>query len=397
MTTRVYEEAGTASWFLDCARTALPDGVLAPQVREKAEARLMAHGEEVREQILRGTAEGRNALAFARESVRGAGTPNENLRAIEDAERRAISDTAFSQFSTPQYIVDQWVAYRSQIGSFAAQAWQLVLPDTGVALHVPSFTAGTSTDVDDLELVGMPSSVPTTSYITDPILVNQGKGVVTISQQLLDRGQGPDGQGGAFDVILADQLHEQLTASIDSYVIGVALAGATSVTEATALTSALFWTNLNDAMEQLADTAGARLQPTHIFSTTDFAGWLRRQVDDQHRPLWLPDIGAVMQSEPAGEPFSSDGWQGVNFAGSGGCHYVDDLIPAQATTNAAAGDRCEHAVNAVLVGNNTDHCDDPDNVRERTVRARVHAALHSCARESMRVRSSASRALVTSP
>ena len=253
MTRRIYTEGGPASFYLDLCRTQLPEGVLSNGVVKKAEARLHAHAEETREEILNGSTEGRAALQQFRDSVRTADY-NENRRAIEDIERRAISQTILSEFSTPQYILSEWAPFRAPLSPFADAARQLVLPDVGYQLHIPGFTSGTTTDVDDLELVGLPQSSPSTNYITDPIQITQAKGAVTVSQQLLDRGGAPDGQGGAFDLILAQQLHEQLRASMDSYVITTALAGAQTVTEGTTLTVPLFWTNLTTQSNCLPTT-----------------------------------------------------------------------------------------------------------------------------------------------
>ena len=212
------------------------------------------------------------------------------------------------------------VATRPARSSFADCARQLVLPDVGYQIHVPSFLTGGSTDIDDLELIGLPTDSPTTGYVADPVNVEQGKGLVWLSQRMLDRGQGPDGQGGNFDVLLADQIGEQLRYSINQQVLTQALANAATVIDNTSLTTSLWWGDLNTAVEKLAD---ANL-------LVGFVGRLTKM-----RPIFTADIGAVVASPPVNEPFCSTGWQGLKWAGSGGAWFVDDGI-ANSTANATA-------------------------------------------------------------
>jgi hypothetical protein len=221
--------------------------------------------------------------------------------------------------------------YRSQVGIFLADSYDLLFVG---AVSEDLADCAANSDVDDLELVGLPTDAPSGGYVSDPIDVSWGKSTVTISQQLLDRG-GAEGHGGSFDQILRDQIGEQLRASINLYVINQALLNCAQVTESTTLTTALWWDNINSAVEQLADTSGVRLQPTHCHSTSDFAGWVRRQVDSENRPVWIPDVGAVVMAEPTGEPFCSTGYQGINWTGGGGSWFVDDNIPNSATTPTA--------------------------------------------------------------
>jgi hypothetical protein len=106
------------------------------------------------------------------------------------------------------------------------------------------------------------------------------------------------------------------------------------VTDSTTVTTTRFWSDLNKATEQLSDTAGTRLQPTHVHTTSDFGGWVRAQVDSENRPIWIPDTGAVQAQPPVGEPFCSSGYQGINFVGGGGSWFIDDNIPANSTNSA---------------------------------------------------------------
>jgi hypothetical protein len=330
-TNRVYRADGANSYFLDVARASLSEGYLAPQVVRNANRRLNAHMEEVRSEIARDTPEGRAAVRQLAEGIRSANTL-ENLRALESLEKRAISETLTGQFSTPQYLLSQWVPFRSPISSFADAARQLPLPSVGYQLHVPAFETAADTATGTAENVGLPTAAPTSGYVADPIPVSWGVGYVTISQQLLDRG-GMEGEGGSFDAILADQIGEQLRASIDLYVLNAAIANAATVTNNSSLTTTTFWANVNASFEQLSDSAGNRLQPTHAHTTSDFAGFIRKQIDSEGRPIFLSDVASVLASEPAGEPFTSTGWQGLSFGPA--AWFVDDSIPNNATTPTA--------------------------------------------------------------
>jgi hypothetical protein len=164
--------------------------------------------------------------------------------------------------------------------------------------------------------------------------VSWGKGGTSVSQQLLDRGQGPDGHGGNFDLVVADQIGEQLRASMDLYTIQQSLNASTGVvTNNSALTTTSFYANVQTAAEQLADQAGTALQATHTFSTSNVAGWVRKQVDSENRPIWLPDVDAVIAAEPQGQPFTTSGWQGIIIPGGGG-YYIDDNLPANSSNQA---------------------------------------------------------------
>ena len=59
----------------------------------------------------------------------------------------------------------------------------------------------------------------------------------------------------------------------------------------------MFYQSISLAAEQLTDTAGVRLNPTHVFSTSDFFRYVTRQVDNQQRPLLVPDSNALVSAK----------------------------------------------------------------------------------------------------
>jgi hypothetical protein len=319
-----YRAGGPYSFFVDVALANLRGNSTAKQA---AEERLAQHRKEVLAEITQNTKRGETYLSEIRERTRS------DVRSHErnfEAELRAMSSAATSggTFETPAYLVDLWAAYRSPTASFAEEARQLTIPEYGLEVYVPSFTSTSSVAQQTTENTGVATAAPTGQYITDTFIpVITEAGYIEISQQLLDRG-GFAGAGGSFDEISVLQMTQQLNAAVDQYVISQALANAGTVNEATALTTPLLWKNLATAKEQLLDTAGTRLQGTHVFGRPDMltSGWAGYQVDSQNRPVWLADSAALLATPPAGLPITSSGWTGWHWAGNLAV-FEDDNIP----------------------------------------------------------------------
>src|SRR6185312_17226892 len=110
-----------------------------------------------------------------------------------------------------------------------------------------------------------------------PVVTQAGQ--ITLSQQLHDRGYAG---GGSLDAVIGRQISQQLEQSVDTYVLAQVIAQATPITDATAPASGTFIPNLYKdlalAREAITDTAGTRLRPTHIFSTSDQFSFITRQT-----------------------------------------------------------------------------------------------------------------------
>ena len=95
--------------------------------------------------------------------------------------------------------------------------------------------------------------------------------------------------GGAFDQVLAKQLKQQLDQSTNLYVLNQAIGGTSTITGNSTFSIANLYQDLAKGREQLTDTAGVRLRPTHLFTTSDFYSFVTRQVDaTTNRPIVTP-------------------------------------------------------------------------------------------------------------
>jgi hypothetical protein len=59
----------------------------------------------------------------------------------------------------------------------------------------------------------------------------------------------------------------------------------------------------------MADTAGTRLRPTHLFTTSDLFGYFSKQLDTANRPIMVPSFDAqpFAALTAAGDP-KAEGW-----------------------------------------------------------------------------------------
>jgi len=307
---RTYSPDAPASFWRDTALAALPSH---PE-RSVAVERLERHRREVDVEIKAGSPEGRAALAQFATEARHRGIPVGEVRAA-----MTTGSSSGGSFVTPAWLQDLWAVYRSQLRSFTNQCTHVDAPDYGMQVNIPSFTSATSV-AQMTQNSGVPMATPSGIVITATMVSMAGE--VTVSQQLFDRG-GPVG----FDRFITEQLKEQLDAAVNSYVLTQALANAGMVTDATSLTIPKFYTDLSSAREKLTDTAGVRLAATHVFSTSDFAGWVTRQVDSQNRPIVTPSAAAIAA-------FSDDplqaGFLGLTLPGNLRW-FADDMIPLSST------------------------------------------------------------------
>ena len=289
---RVYSPGSDHSWFQDLMLSGLRN---VPGGQEGAE-RLQRYAAELDKEIAAGSLEGRRAERIVREAGRSDG----------GRETRAITSTSSAGFTTPEYLIEDWAAYRSPNKSFTDQTTKLPLPPYGLQVNVPSFT-GPATNVQQAgENQGITQATPTGSNI--PVSLVTIAGEVSISQQLFDRG-GLSGPG--FDKILLAQILAQQDAAMDTYVIGQALANAGTVTDSS-FSMANFYADLALARELLADTAGVRLLATHLFTTSDLFGYLTRQLDSSLRPILVPDSGALVAADATGDP-KWNSWTGIHL------------------------------------------------------------------------------------
>lgn len=302
---RVYGPASDASYFQDIALVA------ASNVAGAAEAsdRLIRYASELDAEIARRSEEGLRAERIA-------AWVNRSGRRVET---RAGSSSTIAGFTTPEYLIQDWAAYRLPTKSFTDQTTKLPLTPYGLQINVPSFT-GPTTNAQQTENYGVTVSSPSGENIQVNLVTIAGE--VPISQQLSDRG----GLSGlAFDKIVVAQLTQNQDAAVDTYVINQATAAAYTATWSTTASWTNFIGDLGLARAGLADTAGTRMLATHLFTTTDQLSYWTSQVDSQNRPILTPDSSALVEAAKMGDP-KWRSWSGIHL-GSLAWH-TDDNIPA---------------------------------------------------------------------
>jgi hypothetical protein len=92
------------------------------------------------------------------------------------------------------------------------------------------------------------------------------------------------------------------------------------------------------ARENLADTAGTRLRPTHVFSTSDFYSYVTRQIGTDNRPIVVPTFAPGFPIAVGADDNDQENvpvWS--RFTGTvmpgGTLWFTDDNIPSYGTTN----------------------------------------------------------------
>jgi hypothetical protein len=286
---RTYTPSAEHSYFGDLFAEAFP------QHRDHAAAceRLRRHGREVSREATGRTDEGVRALRGVRTSSPGS----------VQAEIRAMTTAAGSAGSlvTPMYLVDDFGVFRAYPPSFWGQSRKLVDPGYGTTAYLPAFTSSSDAGEQVAENAGVPDASPTAQYLSTNLVTMTGE--IEVSQQLLDRA----GPGPGFDDACQAQLMQDLSASIDSYFLTQAIAGAGTVTDSTSFSVPDLWGDLGKARAQALTTAGAKLQPTALFIPPDNYEYFTSQVDGSDRPLLTPTpAGASLSITPG--PDDSPPW-----------------------------------------------------------------------------------------
>ena len=304
---RTYGPGSEHSYFSDLARSV----TFAPEAHA-AKERLARHAREVEVEVEAGrTTEAIRARRSMREHTRG-------------AETRALSSSSNSAgaFVSPEYLIADWAAYRTPEKSFTNQTTNLPLPEYGLQVNIPSFT-GSASIAQQTEGAAVTELDPTGASVSATLVPLVGQ--ITVSQQMWDQA---GAAGTSTDEFLFGQMTYQLNTAIDTYVLGQALANAASVSASVGYAASVFYQSISLAAEQLTDTAGVRLNPTHVFSTSDFFRYVTRQVDNQQRPLVVPDSNALVAA--AGDPKWAS-FTGVHLPGALSW-FQNDNIPATASS-----------------------------------------------------------------
>lgn len=332
---RVYALDSPYSYFGDLGAVATdPHGTTHPG----AQQRLQRYAVELGQEMHRGTPEGRRAERIIHEHAR-VEDPIEHERRAQSwiRETRALgtgggitaaATSGASAFVPPVFVLDEWALFRGAVRAFADQCHQLPLPPFGMQVYVPAFTSTDSAGIQSAEGAGVAETDPSTALQSGSVQTVTGQ--MTITQQLDDRGFG---MGGAIDRLIGLQLRQQLDSAIDVYTIQQALAAGAAISGASTYSTANLYQDIATGRERLTDTAGTRLKPTHLFTTSDLYSYATRQVDAQGRPILNPQFAPgynpmVDVNGQEGQPAPK--W--AQFSGTilpGGLYwFTDDNIPA---------------------------------------------------------------------
>lgn len=331
---RVYAPKSNHSYFEDLGLRSDLD----PMVSRPARERQARYGAELAYEARRGSPEGQRVVRSIHEHHR---QEREDLH--RDAESRAIgTDGGISasaageaaSFVSPYFIELEWAPYRGKARSFADQCHQYPMPAYGMRVYIPYFSSAASAS-EQVEGSAVSESSPTAALQGTQLELISGQ--VVISQQLSDRGLGG---GGAFDIVIGKQIHQQLDQELDLYVLNQAISNGRSVSGQSTYKTANLYQDIALAREELTDTAGTRLRPTHFFTTSDLYSYATRQVDaTTERPIVVPTFAAGFPiSNGADDKDESDSlpkWS--RFTGTvlpgGLLWFENDSIPAFGTTS----------------------------------------------------------------
>ena len=280
---RTYSKKSPFSFFADLAVRSI--GPEHPSHAD-AVARLARHGREVAGEIRSNpnSKEAKRVLRLIGEENRLASNAAEvTARRREEVRTGATSSTA-AGFTTPQYLVDQWVSFHTPFRAVASQARPIPMPPVGLQINVPSLTSA-ATMAQQSEGFGVSGATPTGTNIQAPIITVAGQ--IILSQQLFERGGVP---GLSMDSVIAEQLRESYDTQVDSYVIAQILSGASigTVSDAGPLTVPLFLGDIASAKEDILNASGNVRPATHMWVNANILGWAQKQVGTNNVPVFSP-------------------------------------------------------------------------------------------------------------
>ena len=268
---RTYSADSPNSYFADVVRSTST----AWHGHHGAVARLVRHGQEV-EAKLRDKPKSAEARRVQRE------LRNRDMQGVVET-RSGVTSSTMAGFTTPQYLLNDYRLYRENPPSFLEQLNVQDIGEFGLQMNVPVFSGGAAV-ASQSEGYGVVEADPTTEYITESLSTYSGQ--VLVSQQLMDRA----GPGATFDTFVFAQLMQEWEAAVDLSVINAALAGATSITRASAATPAIagLMSDVLKARSDLETAAGVHLRPTHVFFDPEQWAYWASIVDSEGRPVLVP-------------------------------------------------------------------------------------------------------------
>jgi hypothetical protein len=336
---RVYDLHSPHSWYLDVVASRTDKHPLAAAAKE----RQRRYARELGSEMTHGTKEGRRCERILRAIERIPNPDEHERRFLErvselrgfgtDGGTSATSGGEAASFVSPAFLLEQWAPFRGPVKSFTEQCIQLPLPAYGMKIYLP-FVSTTDKVGEQTEGGAVGETAPTTELEASPTVATI-TGQIILSQQFHDRaGTG----GGAIDAVIGMQLQQQLDSALDTFVLNHVIEQGTAIKGQASYSTKGLYEDIAKAREKIADTAGTRLRPTHIFSTSDLYAYATNQVDKNERPILVPSYATGFPLSGDADDHDEDNkikpWS--RFTGTimpGNLLWLtDDNIPAVGTT-----------------------------------------------------------------
>jgi hypothetical protein len=303
---RVYSADSPFSWYMDVGASKDAE---APG-HQAATERLRQYGAELAFEARRGSPEGQRCERLIAENCR---TDREDvhertvtqrvgeLRAFGTGGGATASAGAgeAAAFVSPAFLLDQWAPYRGVGRPFTENCAKTPLPPYGMHVYLPYMSEGAKA-TEQSELGSVTETAPVGAFESNEVKTVTGQ--VTMSQQLRDRALTG---GGAVDVVIAKQIHEQWEERTEKTTLSAVYATGKSVSGQSSYTTKNLYLDLATARDEITDTAGVRLRPTHLFTTSDLYAWATRQLDNQERPIVVPTYSAGFPLVRGADDFDS--------------------------------------------------------------------------------------------
>lgn len=306
------------------------DHVAYASVRDReAGRRLGNHAREMVHELQQSSAQGLAARAQIRESYREHSDGEKRMDAdlLSAYEGRAASTTGVTSlgaFVTPVYLDAQWAEYSGENSVYTDQTMKLPLPDYGMVIHVPAFSAPGSAGFV-IENATVPNVDPVTLDRTATLSAVSTE--VDISQQMNDRAFS---SGGSYDAIVGLQLREQLNEAVNRRILQRVFAISPTVpASGSTYSNAVFYQDVSALRESVKDAPGVKAHPTHLFTTYDLYNFVSRQTDaTTGRPLMVPSSWPYPKPNIGTDQDDRDwGFTGTVLPGPL-FWYFDDCIPS---------------------------------------------------------------------
>ena len=338
---RTYSLDSPWSFVQDVVSLSVPSGENA-----RVNERMTAYGRELAHEIEERSLEGRRAERVLRSQYRGADAKKhaESYRAALRELRSfgtgggstaSASGGGGAAFVSPYYMWESWAPFRGITRAFADQCDKESLPPYGMQVYVPSFSSTTST-TQQVEGGSVSELDPSTALLASGA-VQTVAGQITVTLQAYDRAFSG---GGTFDKLIGRQLQQQLDAQVDVYAITQALGAGPVVIGQSSYSTAGLYQDLAAAREVLTDTAGTRLRPTHMFTTSDLYSYATRQLDNEQRPIIVPAFAPgfpIVSGADDNDDVTNDVPVWSRFTGTvmpgGVLWFTDENIPTFGTTS----------------------------------------------------------------